>query len=353
MAEDPSYKEWGRDTFISMCGRYLIPKHFDVAKQILAKYARYERNGLIPNRISVTGEALYNTVDTSLWYFQAVKSYLDYTDDLGFIKIDIYPVLKRIIHSLRIGTDFNIVMDADGLITADIYMDQYNRLDAKEGYGVMSTRPGKAVDVNALWYNALILMTLLANVFQDRKTQKLCGELAELVQENFPKTFWSSKHNYLADTVYHGEKDERLRPNQLFAVSLPYRLLTAQQEKSVVCIISHHLYTPCGIRTLPPNDKDYPKCTKWLWLLGPYVSAYRKVHAYSRASHQVASKIFLPFFHQIHDPTFTSTAEDFEERFPYIPRGCPYQALSIAELLRAYVQEVLEWRPQPNWLNER
>jgi predicted glycogen debranching enzyme len=364
----PWFDEWGRDTMIALPGLLLTTGRFSEAKSILAKYARFEKNGLLPNMIPEDGsEPLYNTVDASLWYFQAVKSYLDYTGDITFIKDEIYPVLKRIIHSYRIGTDYGIVMDADGLITAGEKRIQLTWMDAKVGDWVVTPRQGKAVEINALWYNALYFMTLLAGCFGDQEPRRLYGELALRVQEKFPSTFWCMRHDYLADVVYRGERDERLRPNQVFALSLPYSLLSSRQEKMVLNAIGRHLYTPYGLRSLAPYETDYRPIyqgdrisrdgayhqgTVWAWLTGPYVTAYRKVHRHSRSSRKVASRILAPFFHHLFDFGLNSIAEISDGQHPHAPRGCPYQAWSVAELLRAYVEEVLEKRPDPNWVCE-
>lgn len=364
----PWFDEWGRDSFIALPGLMLVTGRFAEAKKILAKYARLEQNGLMPNYIPDDGSpALYNTVDASLWYFQALKAYLDYTADLDFVREEIYPVLKRIIHHYRIGTDFGIVMDADGLITAGEKGIQLTWMDAKVGDWVVTPRRGKAVEINALWYNALYFMTLLAGCLGDQEGRKLYGELALRVQEKFPATFWCMRHDYLADVVHRGVRDECLRPNQIFALSLPYRLLSNRQERQVLNAISRHLYTPFGLRTLAPYETDYrPRYqgdrvsrdgayhqgTAWAWLTGPYVTAYRRVHNHSRASRQVAARILAPFFHHLFDFGLGSVAEIFDGEHPHAAKGCPYQAWSVAELLRAYVQDVLDKRPEPHWICE-
>ncbi|MDW7650242.1 MAG: amylo-alpha-1,6-glucosidase [Bacillota bacterium] len=364
----PWFDEWGRDTMIALPGLLLTTGRFAEAKSILSRYARLEKNGLLPNMIPDDGrEPLYNTVDASLWYFQAVKSYLDYTGDITFIKDEIYSVLKRIIHSYRIGTDYGIVMDADGLVTAGEKGVQLTWMDAKVGDWVVTPRHGKAVEVNALWYNALYFMTLLAGCLGDHDARRLYGELALRVHEKFPATFWCVRHDYLSDVVYRGERDERLRPNQILALSLPYRLLTGRQEKLVLNAVGRHLYTPYGLRTLAPYETDYRPVyegdrvtrdgayhqgTVWAWLMGPYVTAYRQVHSHSRTSRQVASRILSPFFHHLFDFGLDSIAEIFDGEHPHSPRGCPFQAWSVAELLRAYVEDVLEKRPDPKWVCE-
>ncbi|MBS4031267.1 MAG: glycogen debranching enzyme family protein [Clostridiales bacterium] len=361
----PWFDEWGRDTMISLPGLLLVTGRFTEAKKILAKYARYERNGLLPNMIPGEGEPLYNTVDASLWFFQAVKSYLDYTGDFNFIKEEIYPVLKNIIHNYRIGTDYGIVMDADGLITAGEKGTQLTWMDAKVGDWVVTPRYGKVVEINALWYNALYFMTLLAGCSNDPTPRKLYGELALRVQEKFPATFWCVRRDFLADVVYRGERDERLRPNQILALSLPYKLLSTRQEKQVLDAVGRHLYTPYGLRSLAPYETDYRaryegdrtrrdgayhQGTVWAWLIGPYVTAYRKVHKRSRASRQVASRILSPFFHHLFDFGLASIAEICDGEHPHTPRGCPFQAWSVAELLRSYEQDVLDKTPESTWL---
>jgi len=361
----PWFEEWGRDTMISLPGLLLVPGRFDEAKQILSRYGRYERNGLLPNFIPDRGDPQYNSVDAALWYFQAVKSYLDYTGDLEFVSDEIYPVLKNIIHNYRLGTDHGIVMDADGLVTAVAKGVQLTWMDAKIGDWVVTPRYGKTVEVNALWYNALYFMTLLAGVLGDNEGRKLYGELALRVHEKFAPTFWCMRHDYLSDLVYRSERDERLRPNQILALSLPYRLLQPRQEQLVLNAVARYLYTPYGLRTLAPYETDYhPRYegdrfsrdgayhqgTAWGWLVGPYVTAIRRTNNYSSQSRRLAARILAPFFHHLYDFGLGSVAEIFDAEHPHAPRGCPYQAWSVAELLRAYVEDVLEKKPNPKWI---
>lgn len=361
----PWFEEWGRDTMISLPGLLLIPGRFAEARQVLLRFARYERNGLLPNFIPDTGEPQYNTVDASLWYFQAVKSYLDYTGDLEFVGDAVYRVLKNIINGYRLGTDHGIVMDADGLIAAVAKGVQLTWMDAKVGDWVVTPRYGKTVEVNALWYNALYFMTLLAGSLGDAAGRKLYGELALRVHEKFAPTFWCMRHDYLADLIYRGERDERLRPNQILALSLPYRLLKPRQEQLVLNAVSRYLYTPYGLRTLAPYETDYHphyegdrfsrdgayhQGTAWGWLAGPYITAIRRTHNYSAQSRRLAARILAPYFHHLYDFGLGSVAEIFDAEHPHAPRGCPFQAWSVAELLRAYVEDVLEKRPASKWI---
>jgi predicted glycogen debranching enzyme len=360
----PWFDEWGRDTMISLPGLLLVPGRFAEAKQVLARYGRYERNGLLPNFIPDNGEPQYNSVDASLWYFQAVKSYLDYTGDLEFVGDEIYRVLKNIIHSYRLGTDYGIVMDADGLITAVAKGVQLTWMDAKIEDWVVTPRYGKTVEVNALWYNALHFMTRLACALGDNKDRKLYSELTLRVHENFAPAFWCMRHDYLADLVYRTERDERLRPNQILALSLPNKLLKPQQEQLVLSAIGRHLYTPYGLRTLAPYETDYhPRYegdrfsrdgayhqgTAWAWLVGPYVTAIRRTYNYSTHSRRMAARVLAPLFHHLYDFGLGSVAEIFDADHPHTPGGCPFQAWSVAELLRAYVEDILEKRPASKW----
>jgi predicted glycogen debranching enzyme len=361
----PWFEEWGRDAMISLPGLLLIPGRFAEARQLLARYGRYEQRGLLPNFIPDRGEPHYNSVDASLWYFQAVKSYLDYTGDLEFVGDEIYRVLKNIIHNYRLGTDYGIVMDADGLVTAVAKGVQLTWMDAKIGDWVVTPRYGKTVEVNALWYNALYFMTLLAGALGDSEGRKLYGELALRVHEKFATTFWCMRHDYLADLVYRSERDERLRPNQILALSLPYRLLQPRQEQLVLSAVGRYLYTPFGLRTLAPYETDYHPLyegdrlsrdgayhqgTAWGWLVGPYITAIRRTSNYSAPSRRQAARILAPFFHHLYDFGLVSIAEIFDAEHPHTPRGCPFQAWSVAELLRAYVEDVLEKRPAAKWL---
>jgi predicted glycogen debranching enzyme len=364
----PWFDQWGRDTFISLPGLLLVTGRHDDARRIIARYAALEKNGLLPNFIPDDGTPpLYHTVDASLWYILAVKAYLDYTGNLDFVRQEVYPVLRRMIHHYRIGTDYGIVMDADGLITAGEKGLQLTWMDAKVGDWVVTPRYGKAVEINALWYNALYFMMLLAGCLGDEESRTRYGEMALRTRENFSSAFWCMRHDYLADVIYRGERDERLRPNQLFALSLPYRMLSARQERQVLNAVGRHLYTPYGLRTLAfyetdyrprysgdriSRDGSYHQGTVWPWLMGPYVTAYRQVHQRSRKSRQVVARMLAPFFHHLYDFGLSSVAEIFDGDHPHTPRGCPFQAWSVAELLRAYSEEVLEIRPKPAWVCE-
>lgn len=354
----PWFTDWGRDTMIALPGLTLVTKRYDEAREILTTFARYCKDGLIPNRFP--DQCLkpdYNTVDASLWFFHAVHRYLQYTGDYDFVLNRIYPVLKKIISSHIQGTHFNIHMEADGLIAAGDRDTQLTWMDAKVDDWVVTPRQGKPVEINALWYNALRVQEKLAHRFGEDSGDY--GRLAQQVRRSFTERFWNESAGCLYDVI--GEtKDEKIRPNQIIAVSLPYTMLDHGREAKIVRRVWQQLYTPYGLRSLAPSESNYHgryqggrlerdgayhQGTVWAWLIGPFITAYRKLHDYSPASRQVAERLLEPFRGQLLDHGVGSISEIYDGDHPHIPRGCIAQAWSVAEVLRAYVEEVLEIRP--------
>ena len=354
--------DWGRDTMISLPGLTLVPKRFEEAKEILKTFAANCQEGLIPNTFPDRGGdvPLYNTVDASLWYFYAAAKYLEYTGDIDFIRDELYPVLNEIIHYYQHGTKYNIRMYPDGLIFAGSPDVQLTWMDAKVDNWVVTPRHGKAVEINALWYNALRIMENLAGEFGDSKEESF-KQLADLVQSNFQKEFWNADKDYLYDVVSSSGRDDSLRPNQILAVSLPYSLLTPEQEKRVVVKVFQELFTPYGLRSLSPSHPDYKgvytgdrwqrdaayhQGTVWSWLLGPFITAYLKVHQDSQRSRAIAREILAPFRRYLFEHGVGTVSEIFDGDFPHEPKGCVSQAWGVAEVLRCYVEDVLGQKPE-------
>ncbi len=351
----PWFTDWGRDTMVALPGLTLVTRRFKEAQEILQTFARYCRQGLIPNMFPDQGEEpLYNTVDASLWFFQAAGRYLDYTGDHDFVKQEIYPVLKEIIRSYQAGTGFKIKMDSDGLISAGEPGVQLTWMDAKVGDWVVTPRHGKPVEINALWHSALQLMGRLAENYGDPPGGY--RQLAEKAGTSFNQKFWNPKRKCLYDVITDDYADESVRPNQIFAVSLPFSPLDRAKQIQVVNTVWRELYFSYGLRSLSPASHDYHERyfgsvlqrdaayhqgTGWAWLTGPFLTAFRKAHNYSPASKTVAERLITPFKAHLWDHGIGSISEIFDGDPPHYPRGCCSQAWSVAEVLRAYVEDVL------------
>lgn len=355
----PWFTDWGRDTMIALQGLTLVTKRFDDAKGILLTFANYIKNGLVPNMFPDEGLVpLYNTVDASLWYFYSVYQYLSYrlsATETDFVHKELYPKLKQILSAYKEGTDFSIYMDSDGLIHAGDGLDQVTWMDVRVGDWVVTPRHGKPVEINALWYNALKIMENLSKQFEEPYEEyKL---LAEKVKASFNKTFWNDELGCLYDVVNKENKDDRIRPNQIYAVSLPYTMLSEEHARSVVETVLTHLYATYGLRSLSPSDSEYKgiysgalhdrdaayhQGTAWAFPLGALVTAYVKVHHKSPESISYARQLLLPIKDHLMDGCINSIAEVFDGDTPNLSRGCYAQAWSVGEILRAYVEDILE-----------
>ncbi len=356
LAGYPWFTDWGRDTMIALPGLTLVTKRFDDAREILLTFSKYIMDGLIPNMFPDEGqEPVYNTVDAPLWYFEAVFKYLAYTDDYDFVKEYIYTSLKQIIEKYVEGTKFSIRMDSDGLITAGEGGLQLTWMDAKVGDWVVTPRHGKAVEVNALWYNALKVMEHISEKLN--LNTKVYSDAADIVKKSFNKIFWNKDRSCLYDVVSRLGPDDRIRPNQIFAVSLSFPVLDSDKAKKVVGKVWEQLYTSYGLRSLSPEEAEYKgiyigdqlsrdgayhQGAVWSWLIGPFITAYRRVEDYSEKSKVVAKRLLEPFKDHIYDACMGSISEIFDGDEPLIPRGACSQAWGVAEVLRSYVEEVLE-----------
>jgi len=351
------FSDWGRDAMISLPGLTLVTGRFEDSKQILLSFAQNCRDGLIPNRFADSDKYQpdYNTVDASLWFVHAVGRYFAYTGDTAFVET-IWGTISDIISSYTEGTHFGIRMDDDGLIT---HGSQLTWMDAKIGTFEVTPRRGKTCEINALWYNALRTAAHLAEHLQkDPSTYEL---LAVSAKHSFTDTFWNQDDMCLFDCVGVNDdntiiKDPAIRPNQIFSVSLPYTVLPRKKEISIVRRVEKDLLTPMGLRTLScdnvaykgryegdpvSRDMAYHNGTVWPWLMGPYVSAYTKIHDHSHTSRDHASSLLRRFDEQLQDSGIGTICEICDGDYPYIPRGCISQAWSVAEILRAYVEDVL------------
>lgn len=362
----PWFTDWGRDTMIALTGLTLKTKRFEDARSILKTFSLYEKNGLIPNMFPDKGEEpLYNTVDASLWYFYCIYMYLLHVNNeeaYEFVKNEIYPCLKNIEKAYENGTDFSIKMDKDGLIFAGSDLDQVTWMDVRvDGY-VVTPRHGKPVEINALWYNALMVLADLAKRFNEEDYATHLNEVAALTKKSFNERFWNEDAECLYDVVDEVLRDnksvkdnESIRPNQIYAVSLPYTMLDKNKEKAIVHTVLTKLYVDYGLRTLPEDDPDYHgiyfgklkdrdmayhQGTAWAFPLGGLISAYIKVNDYSGESKEFAKELLQPMKHHINDGCIGGIAEIFDGDAPHISRGCYSQAWSVGEILRAYAELV-------------
>jgi len=350
----PWFADWGRDTFISLPGLLLSTRRFDEAKSVLTTFAAAADEGMIPNRFDDrTGTAYFNSVDASLWFINAAFQYLNVTGDSETFTQQLLPTIRWITDSYHNGTRFGICADTDGLITAGNAETQLTWMDAKYDGVAFTPRYGKAVEVNALWYNALCL---IAQFYADRdiKNMKHYKSMAEQVKMSFCKLFWNEETGCLNDCISpDGSVDSTLRPNQIFAVSLPFSPLSPRQQKSVVDVVQKELLTPYGLRTLnvqnshykgtytgPQKQRDeaYHQGTVWPYLIGPFVESFLKVNDFSRKSKRKAAEFIRPLMqHLTQQGCIGSISEIFDGDAPHNPRGCIAQAWSVAELIRAYL----------------
>lgn len=351
----PWFTDWGRDTMIALPGITLVTRRFDDAKEILYTFSKYVKNGLIPNVFPDEGnEPPYNSVDAPMWYFEAVNKYINYTKDYDFVKENIYDGLKQIVEYFEKGTHFDIRMDEDFLITAGNERTQLTWMDAKVGDWVVTPRHGKAVEINALWYNALRIMGALSEHYGESSKNYL--DLAEKVKKSFEKSFWNDEKKCLYDCLTGTYKDDKVRPNQIMSVSLSYPIIDGEMAKSVVNKVYKELYTAYGLRSLSPKCKEYVgiyigdqyrrdgayhQGTVWTWPLGHFITAYFRVNDYSDKAKKDAMNFIESIEDHLKDACIGSISEIFDGDEPLIPRGCYAQAWSVAEILRAYVEEGL------------
>ncbi|MEK7400267.1 MAG: amylo-alpha-1,6-glucosidase [Candidatus Poribacteria bacterium] len=349
------FGDWGRDTMISLPGLTLVTGRHDIAKSILENYAKYCDQGMIPNCFAESdGQPLYNSVDASLWFIYAIKKYLDYTDDLTFIELGLFDTIKNIIRYYREGTRYNIHADKDGLIYAGDKGTQLTWMDAKVGEIVATPRYGKAVEVNALWYNALMTVSDIYKRLGDDSFAERYLDLSNEVKESFNKLFWNEKAKCLYDCVYDDHFDDSIRPNQIFAISLPYQLIDGKKAESVLNVVHRELLTPFGLRSLSPKDKKYKsqyvgdqysrdmayhQGTVWAWLLGHFITAYVKVNGDNEETTVFIKTVFDIFIHEhLDDAGVGTVSEIFDGDSPHHPRGCISQAWSVAERLRSFFE---------------
>ncbi len=345
----PWFSDWGRDTMIALPGLTLATGRHEVARSIILEFAKHISDGMIPNRFPDAGDkADYNTVDATLWYFEAIRAYLAATSDEKTIR-DLYIKLAEIVAMHVRGTRFNIHLDTDGLLYAGEPGVQLTWMDAKIGDLVITPRTGKPVEIQALWYNALRIMSDLAGRFGHKKDKARFDAMADLAKLSFNGLFWNEAENCLYDVVINGDRDASVRPNQIFAVSLANPILDESHWAAVVAKVESELLTPFGLRSLRPKnagyvaiykgspferDSAYHQGTVWGWLIGPYVDAFRRVNAKTADCEDRVAEILSGFRRHLAEAGVGQVSEIFDAEPPHAPRGCPAQAWSVAELLR-------------------
>ncbi|PKM11577.1 MAG: glycogen debranching protein [Gammaproteobacteria bacterium HGW-Gammaproteobacteria-3] len=352
----PWFTDWGRDTMIALPGLTLTLARFDQAADILRTFAEHVSEGMLPNRFpDDDAPPEYNTVDATLWFIHAIDQYTRYSGDRTLAQ-SLYPLLNDIIEWHRKGTRYGIAVDArDGLLAAGEAGVQLTWMDAKVGDWVVTPRIGKCVEINALWYHALNIMADLAEQLNERPQAVDYRQRAAQVQASFQR-FWNPARQYLYDVIDGPEGDvhddgrrydSRLRPNQLFAVSLPHSPLVPARQKAVVEVCRQQLLTPFGLRSLGPNepgysatyqgngrqrDAAYHQGTVWAWLIGAFVDAHVRVYQ----DKNEALALLEPFRQHLNAACIGQVSEIFDAEPPFTPRGCFAQAWSVAEILRVW-----------------
>ncbi len=343
------FTDWGRDTMISLEGLTLVTGRHAEARGIFRNFAAHIRDGLIPNLFPEhESEGVYNTADATLWFFHALDRYVDVSGDRVLLR-ELLPKLLDIVHHHVAGTRFGIGVDpADGLLRQGEEGYQLTWMDAKVDGWVVTPRRGKAVEINALWYNALRLLAAWTSE-EDAHTDLPLAEMAEQVFQSFNGRFWSADLGYLYDVV-DGEQgdDPSLRPNQVFAISLRHPVLDSSHWQPVLDAVERHLLTPVGLRSLAPGHPDYQprywgdlrardaayhQGTVWGWLIGPFIDAWLKLHPGDRSA---AARFFEGFWSHLDHGCVGSISEIFDAEAPFAPRGCIAQAWSVAEVLRCW-----------------
>jgi predicted glycogen debranching enzyme len=349
------FTDWGRDMMISLEGLTLATGRAIEARWILRTFAHYLRDGLIPNMFPEgQNQGLYHTADATLWFFHALHRYVEHCRDKATLEL-LLPILKDIVRHHLEGTRFGIKVDPhDGLLSQGEEGYALTWMDAKVGDWVVTPRRGKAVEINALWYNALRLLADWLRQAQDPEADELAAH-ADKVRGSFNRRFWHAAGGYLYDVV-DGENgdDAAFRPNQIFAIALEHPVLDPEHWEAVVTAVREKLLTPVGLRSLAPEEPDYKpryfgdlrardaayhQGTVWAWLIGPFIDAWLKVYPDDRAAARHSLDGFEP---HLAEAGVGTVSEVFDAEPPFTPRGCIAQAWSVAEVLRCLAKTAVE-----------
>lgn len=342
----PWFGRWGRDTFISLPGLTLTHGDTKSCKQVLDTMTKELKGGLFPN-IGKSNLASFNSADAPLWYFWAIQKYEEATKQTESVWTDYGKKMKSILEGYRNGLTFNIKMHDNGLIWQGEKGKALTWMDAVVHGKAVTPREGYAVEINALWYNAVCYLLNLAKRFNDVQFVKKWESIPDLIKKSFLETFWNAKHEYLYDVVCLQGTDSSVRPNQIFAVSLPFTPLTDDQKERILTKVEKELLTPKGLRTLSPKNPEYKgkylgnqaerdaayhQGIVWPWLLGHFIEGYIKVHG--KNAIPIAEKVIDNFKDDMTEHGLCSISEIYDGDPPYYPNGAISQAWSVAEVLR-------------------
>lgn len=345
----PWFADWGRDTMIALPGLCLTTKRFDDAKKILQAFAHVVNQGMIPNRFPDVGEMPeYNTVDATLWYFHAISEYAKASKDTDFVWQNLYPVLVEIVDWHIKGTRYGIKVGDDNLLSAGEPGTQLTWMDAKVGDWVVTPRQGKAVEINALWYNALCVMQDFASQQNLEKPAAKYEKMAEATKKSFLTQF-TNERGTLFDVIEGTSKDASIRPNIAFAVSLPHSMLEKMQASKILLEVEKHLLTPRGLRSLSPQDSQYipyyqgaqlqrdgsyHQGTVWSWPVGAYLEGL--INLDGKKAFPKVKEILKSFESHLTEAGIGTVSEIFDGNAPHLPKGCMAQAWGVAEWLRIW-----------------
>ena len=355
LAGFPFFEDWGRDTMIALPGVCISTRRFENAASILRTFARYEKDGLMPNLFPEgENEPRYNTADAALLFINCVWLYCGAAEDESFA-VEMYPVMERIIDGYRNGTGFGIHMDDDGLMMAGEDLDQVTWMDVRVGEILPTPRHGKPVEINAYWYNALCIMERFAGIAGKQGKAEEYHAMAEQVKTSFCEKFWNPEKHCLKDVLSGTKADDQIRCNQIWAVSMPFTMLEREQEKQIVDTVFEKLYTPYGLRTLDPEDPEfcgfyggemlerdlaYHQGTTWTYPLGGYYLAYLKVNDYNEEAVRCVRRQVEVLESAMREGCIGQLPEIYDGENPVSSKGCFAQAWSVGEMLRVY--EALE-----------
>ena len=344
------FADWGRDAFIALPGLLLTTGRFDLARQVFQTFASHIADGMVPNRFDDYSSAPhYNSIDASLWFIIAAERFLAATGDVAFWRNTLMPAADAILTAYHDGTRFDIRADGDGLLTGGSQETQLTWMDAKLGDEPITPRHGKPVEINALWHSAHRIMAERTAEF-DSEMAAHYAHGADLIAPAFVRTFWNAEAGCLFDCVCDGRADATIRPNQIFAVSLPHSPLGPFQQRGVLRVVTRDLLTPMGLRTLTPRDerfrgrcggswesrdRAYHQGTVWAWLMGAFIEAYLKVEGAKPFAIEQARNWLSTFDEHLAEAGLGFISEIFDGEAPHAPRGCIAQAWSVAEVLRA------------------
>ena len=344
------FADWGRDTFIALPGLLLNTGRFDQARQVFQTFAENISEGMVPNRFDdYSTLAHYNSMDASLWFVIACERYIEATGDEAFFRRTLLPAISQILEHYQSGTRFDIHADGDGLLMGGSYNTQLTWMDAKLGDEAITPRHGKCVEINALWHSAhRILADRCREIDPDIAAQ--ADARARIIAGAFNDAFWNADSSCLHDCLPDGSTDATIRPNQIFAVSLPHSPLTPERQQAVVDVVRQRLLTPMGLRTIDPadlryrgqyggsweaRDRAYHQGTAWAWLMGPFIEAYLKTQEFRPAAIAQARNWLDGFDDHLRSAGLGFISEIFDGDKPHAPHGCVAQAWSVGEVLRA------------------